>query len=82
MEKKEIKTAKEAYRAAKNDIANLLDWFDCEMGKDEPKEIDWAVVGSLQKVRSDLIEALASLSGFEQKQIQESLEDLNERTTR
>lgn len=65
------------YKKAKFDIANLLGWFECELGK-ELKEVDWSHVGSLIEVRRELIQTLAFLSGFEEKQIQQSLEELTQ----
>jgi len=70
------KNVNQAYKSAKFDISNLLGWFECEMGK-EPEKIDWACVGSLNEVRKDLIQTLAFCSGISEKQIQESLEELN-----
>ena len=74
-ENKKEPTAKEAYATARSDIANLLGWFECELAK-RPQSIDWGHVGSLQKVRGDLIETLSFFSGNETKMIEESLEDL------
>lgn len=66
--------AKAAYDKAKNDIANLLGFFECELQK-EPTEVNWAHVGTLNKTQSDLISALAFLSGFSETQINETLEE-------
>ena len=76
--------AKAAYDRAKSDIANLLGWFECELSKKSvfesgqaktPVEVNWAHVGTLNKTRSDLISALAFLSGFSESQINETLEE-------
>lgn len=64
--------AQTAYTQAKTDIANLLGWFECELNK-TPGKIDWTHVGSLNKVRQDLLETLSFLSGFEVETIKESL---------
>lgn len=71
MANKDVKTE---YKNAKNDIANLLGWFECELEK-EPASIDWAHVGTLNKVRHDLLETLSFLSGFEKKEIENTLEE-------
>ena len=60
------------YETAKNDIANLLGFFQCELSK-TPDKIDWGHVGSLQKVRGDLVSTLAFLSGFSEDQINDTL---------
>lgn len=59
------------------DIASLLDWFECEIQKRADEEATWSRVGSLSKVREDLIEALAFVSGTDVATIQESLEEVN-----
>lgn len=71
MADKDVKTE---YKNAKNDIANLLGWFECELEK-EPATLNWAHLGDLNKVRRDLIETLSFLSGFETQAIEETLEE-------
>jgi len=66
--------AKTAYTQTKTDIVNLLGWFECELNK-TPAKIDWTHVGSLNKVREDLLETLSFLSGFEVETIKENLEE-------
>ena len=53
------------------DIANLLGWFECELEKETN-------TGSPVDALRELIRALALFSGISEKQIKESLEDLNE----
>ena len=65
---------KTAYQTAKNDIANLIGWFECESQK-EPETIQWLRVGTLNHVRQNLIETLSFLSGFETREIENSLEE-------
>lgn len=65
---------KTAYETAKSDIANLLGFFECEMSK-EPDTINWGHVGSLNKIRHDLIETLSFMSGFDVKEIENTLEE-------
>jgi hypothetical protein len=62
------------YNAVKTDIANLLGFFECELSKDKPV-LDWSGIGTLQKVRDDLVSTLAFFSGFSEDQINETLED-------
>ncbi|MBL7215219.1 MAG: hypothetical protein ISS71_06030 [Phycisphaerae bacterium] len=71
MENQDVKTA---YENAKSDIANLLGWFECELQK-EPEIIQWPRVGTLNHVRQNLIETLSFLSGFETREIENSLEE-------
>lgn len=65
---------KNAYHEAKTDIANLLGWFECEMQK-TPEKLNWGHVGSLNHIRENLIETLAFMSGFEAKEIENTLEE-------
>ncbi len=58
------------YKAAKFDIANLLGWFECELEKESN-------AGSPIDARRELIRALALFSGISEKQIKESLSELN-----
>jgi len=71
MENQEVKTA---YQTVKSDIANLLGFFECELGK-ESQTIQWPQVQTLRQVRQNLIEALSFLSGFEASQIENTLEE-------
>ena len=63
---------KKAYDSAKTDIANLLGWFECELDK-EPADLNWAHVGSLSKIRTDLVETLSFMSGIDQDPIKDGL---------
>ena len=63
---------KKAHAEAKADIANLLGWFDCELSK-EPDKLNWAHIGTLNKVKSDLLETLSFLSGFSETMIRDGL---------
>lgn len=65
---------KTAYETAKNDIANLLGFFECELSK-ERTVVQWGWVGTLNKVKSDLIETLSFLSGITEDEIKNSLEE-------
>ena len=66
---------KTAYKTAKNDIANLLGFFECELSK-ERKVIQWGWVGTLNHVRQNLIETLAFMSGFSEEEVKNTLEEM------
>ena len=71
MAKEDVKTE---YQNAKSDIANLLGFFECELGK-APKEINWGHVGDLKHIRQNLIETLSFMSGFEVSEIENPLQE-------
>ena len=72
-------TATDAYAAARNDIARLLDVLDMELAKHaERAKADaknWGLAGDLQKVRSDLIDTTAFISGMERDAVEGFLAD-------
>ena len=68
--------ARLAYNTAKYDIANLLGWFECELAK-EPKEMNWATVGTLWRTKEKLIETLSFFSGNKAQMIEDLLGELN-----
>ena len=72
MAKEDVKTE---YENAKNDIANILGFFECELGK-QPQEIDWTHVGSLRHIRQNLIETLSFMSGIEVSEIENTLQEI------
>jgi hypothetical protein len=65
---------KTAYETVKNDIANLLGFFECELSK-KPETIQWPQVGTLNHVRNNLIETLSFISGFSEEEIRNTLEE-------
>ena len=65
----DVKTAHESVKA---DIANLLGWFECELDK-RPANLNWGHIGSLSKIRTDLVETLSFISGIEIDMITDSL---------
>ena len=71
------KNLKDRCRRARADIASLLDWFECELGRDKHQEATWATFGTLDHVRDDLKCLLAFFSGVEQSEIQRGLEELH-----
>ena len=71
MENQDVKTA---YETAKSDIASLLGFFECELSK-ERTVVQWGWVGTLNKVKSDLIETLSFMSGISEEEIKNTLEE-------
>jgi hypothetical protein len=73
------RTATEAYAAARNDIARLLDVLDMELTKHDERakadERNWGFAGILDKVRSDLIDTVAFISGMDRPQVEGFLAD-------
>jgi len=63
---------KTAYTDAKADIANLLGWFECELQK-EPTNLNWGQVGTLDEVRTELLQTLSFISGMSEAMIKDSL---------
>ena len=72
-------TAAETYAARRNDIARLLDVLDMELANHDAgtkaAPADWGFPGSLAKVRSDLINAVAFLSNMDPEAVEAFLED-------
>lgn len=72
-------TAPQAYAARRNDIARLLDVLDMELGKHqgwaEADPDNWNRVGDLSKVRRELIDLVAFLSGMEPERVEAFLAD-------
>ena len=68
-------TPAEAYAAARNDIARLLDVLQQELDAHAPTDAQrtWPKVGDLGKVRSDLIGAVGFLSGMEPAEVERFL---------
>ena len=73
-------------RRARNDIAAMTNWMETQLyhySDDEiaefPESYDWATVGALQRVRSDLMETLRFFVGFETTEdVQHCLDEMNE----
>lgn len=70
-------TAAETYAARRNDIARLLDVLEMELDKHaEAAKADpqnWGRTGDLGKVRSDLMDTVAFLSGMDREDIERFL---------
>ena len=70
-------TAAETYAASRNDIARLIDVLQMELEKhDEQAKADptnWGITGNLGKVRSDLMDTVAFLSGMDREDIERFL---------
>ncbi|MBX3387179.1 MAG: hypothetical protein KF768_11460 [Phycisphaeraceae bacterium] len=73
------RTATSAYAAARNDIARLLDVLDMELAKhDERAKADaknWGFAGNLQKLRCDLVDAVAFIAGMDRNEVEAFLDD-------
>jgi hypothetical protein len=72
-------TAAETYAARRGDIARLLDVLDMELTKHadgmKADASNWGRVGDLGKVRGDLIDLVAFMSGMERERVEEFLRD-------
>jgi hypothetical protein len=73
------KTAAEAYATRRSEIARLLDVLDMELARhDERAKADprnRGFEGNLGKVRGDLMDTVAFLSGMERSDIERFLDD-------
>ena len=67
----------EAYRKSHEDVARLLDILDMELTRfgerAEGTPSDWGFAGSMNQVRSMLVDVVESLSGIDRAQIEETL---------
>ncbi|MGE3109679.1 MAG: hypothetical protein AB7N65_26230 [Vicinamibacterales bacterium] len=70
-------TAAEMYAARRDDIARLLDVLAMELDKhDDQAKADptnWGITGNLGKVRSDLMDTVAFLSGMDREDVERFL---------
>jgi hypothetical protein len=72
-------TAAETYSARRSDIARLLDVLGMELDKHgdrakaDPK--NWGLPGDLGKVRSDLMDTVAFISGMDREDVERFLSD-------
>jgi hypothetical protein len=72
-------TAAETYAARRSDIARLLDVLGMELdrhadrAKADPK--NWGLPGDLGKVRSDLMDTVAFISGMDREDVERFLSD-------
>jgi len=73
------RTASETYAAHRADIARLLDVLDMELARHQEaasaSPADWGRPGDLAKVRSDLIDTVAFISGMDRAMIEGFLDD-------
>jgi hypothetical protein len=73
------RTATSAYAAARNDIARLLDVLDMELAKHDERakadEKNWGFAGNLQKLRCDLVDAVAFIAGMDRSEVEAFLDD-------
>ena len=49
-------------------------WLEIELGK-TPDTIQWAHVGSLNKIKEDLLETLSFITDFDTESLKEALEE-------
>lgn len=68
------KNAKDECRNLRLDIANLIGFFECQLGK-KSGPFPLAEADSLRILRRGLISTLSFLSGFEASEIEKSLQD-------
>jgi len=72
-------TAAETYAAHRSDIARLLDVLDMELERNDARAKDqrdnWAIVGNISKVRSDLINTIAFLGNMDRADVERFLND-------
>ena len=72
-------TAREAMTAKQNDIARLIDVLQMEITKHAERASaapnNWGFPGNLGKVRSDLIDTVAFISGMGREEIEAFLDD-------
>ncbi|MBK9187345.1 MAG: hypothetical protein IPM33_00150 [Phycisphaerales bacterium] len=70
-------TAAATYAARRNDIARLLDVLEMELDKHDERakaeSRNWGLPGNLGKVRSDLMDTVAFLSGMDREDIERFL---------
>lgn len=70
-------TAAEMYAARRNDIARLLDVLAMELDKQDQRAkadpTNWGITGDLGKVRSDLMDTIAFLSGMDREDVERFL---------
>ena len=72
-------TAAQTYAAHRSDIARLLDVLDMELTRHadaaSTSPADWGRPGDLAKVRSDLIDTVAFISGMDRAAVEGFLAD-------
>ncbi len=73
------RTAAQTYAAHRSDIARLLDVLDMELTKHQEaasaSPADWGRPGDLARVRSDLIDTVAFISGMDRAMVEGFLAD-------
>ena len=73
------RTAAQTYAAHRADIARLLDVLDMELAKHQDaasaSPADWGRPGDLARVRSDLIDTVAFISGMDRAIVEGFLAD-------
>lgn len=68
-----------AYRAARSDIARLLDVLDMHLATNDEAHAkrpqDSGITGNLRKARADLIDLVAFMAGMEPEDVRRFLDD-------
>jgi hypothetical protein len=71
--------AAETYAVRRSDIARLLDVLQMELDKHDERAnaepANWGLAGNLGKVRGDLVNIVAFLSGMDQDDVERFLDD-------
>lgn len=72
-------TAAEVYAARRNNIARLMDVLQMELerheGKHQADPANWGFAGDLGKLRGDLVNIVAFMSGKDPAEVEEFLEE-------
>ena len=71
------RTAASAYADARADIARLMETLEAELAahaeRAKADERNWGYAGSLQKIRCDLVDAVAFIAGKDRAEVEASL---------
>ena len=70
-------TMHEAHGRARADVSTLAEWLTSELERRDAGEATWGAVGSLEHLRTGLIEMLAAYSGMPEEDIRRSLEEMD-----
>ena len=76
--KKTTETINAKYEANSTDIARLIDFLQMELDNHAAAPRNWGKVADLGKVRSDLMELVAFISGSETQQVADLLSEISE----
>lgn len=75
------RTAASAYADARTDIARLIETLEAELARHDERakadERNWGYAGSLQKIRCDLVDAVAFVAGKDRAEVEAAIRDGN-----